>query len=76
LRVAISKPHQNNKDTPQKNTIYPAAGTKIEFSAATIVAFKIKQSKNPVTGSSSHRRQMAKVDDGRLIIDKEWIRPK
>ena len=45
---------------------------KIPFGAAVIFARKIRISKNPVKGTSSHRMQMAKAEKGYIIIEKEW----
>jgi hypothetical protein len=45
---------------------------KYEFSRAVVFARKIDVKKVPVSGSSSHRQQYAKLDDGYFIIEQKW----
>jgi hypothetical protein len=57
---------------PNRNDLFPPAGTKVHFVAAIIYARSIEKKDKPVKGSSSHRTQMAKAEKGYLLIDQEW----
>jgi len=45
----------------------------IRFRAATVYAKKIVISPKLVAFTSAHRGQMAKLDEGILIIEQEWF---
>jgi hypothetical protein len=45
---------------------------KHEFARAIVYARKIDVKKVPVSGSSSHRQQYAKLDYGYFIIEEKW----
>jgi hypothetical protein len=58
---------------PNKNEWFPPAGIKVFFVAAIVYARSIDFKKDkPVKGSHSHRTQMAKAEEGYLLIDQEW----
>jgi hypothetical protein len=64
------------KENPlQNNKLYPSEGSKVYFHSASVVTRNIKKSDKPIKGSSAHRTQLAKVDDGFLFIDKSWYIP-
>jgi hypothetical protein len=66
-------PNQNQN----KSDIFPSAGCKVYFVSATVYARTIEKNNKPVKGSSSHRTQMAKVEDGYCLIDQNWyIKPR
>jgi hypothetical protein len=46
---------------------------KHEFVRAIVYARKIDVKKVPVSGSSSHRQQYAKLDTGYFIIEEKWF---
>lgn len=46
---------------------------KIHFRAATAIARKIQLYDQLVKSSGAHRGQMAKLDNGYLIIEKAWF---
>jgi len=50
---------------------YPSEGTTIYFHSALLGARTIDKVRK-VAGSSSHRTQFTKVEDGYLYIDKDW----
>ena len=47
-------------------------GKEIRFGAAVIFARKIKVEKRLVKSTSAHRMQVAKAEQGYMIIEKEW----
>ena len=65
-----------SKQEPTKNQkpikLFPSAGQLVFFVAAIVNARSIDKRDKPIKGSSSHRTQMAKVEDGYLLIDQEW----
>lgn len=61
-----------SKLQPNKNDWYPPAGIKVFFVAAIVYARSIDKKEKPIKGSSSHRTQMAKAEEGYLLIDQEW----
>jgi hypothetical protein len=66
-----------SKQEPTKNQkpikLFPSAGQLVFFVAAIVNARSIEKKKDKaIKGSSSHRTQMAKVEDGYLFIDQEW----
>lgn len=56
-----------------KNDIYPEAGQKVVFSAATAFARKIKVKDKLVVLTGCDRGQVAKIDSGWIIIDQAWF---
>jgi hypothetical protein len=59
---------QNRKD------ICPDVGVRVLFLAATAFARKIDVKKNRfVILTGSHRGQLAKIDNGWIIIEQEWF---
>lgn len=52
--------------------ICPEIGTKVLFAAATAYARKIDIKDKLVKLTSSHRGQVATIDNGWIIIDQEW----
>ena len=55
-----------------QNDWFPPAGIKVHFTAAIVYARSIEKNKKPISGSSSHRTEMAKAEKGYLLIDQEW----
>jgi hypothetical protein len=55
-----------------KREIRPPEGAKVLFLSASAFARKIDVKKKTVAFSSSHRGQVATLDDGWLIIDRAW----
>jgi hypothetical protein len=62
----------SNYPNKNKNKIFPIAGTQIYFSAATIVARSVEKVTKPIKGSSAHRTQLIKVEDGFFVIGRDW----
>lgn len=69
----MSKQKPNNSIQPQTE-VYPSAGQFLYFTAAIVYARTIIHKKDgpPIRGSHSHRTQIAKVEDGYMLIDQEW----
>ena len=53
---------------------YPVEGKKVFFLAGMVIARDIIKCKHPVKGSSSHRTQIAKISDGQVYIEKDWVK--
>jgi hypothetical protein len=62
-------PTKNNQPSKQ---IFPSEGQFVFFVAAIVYARSIEKQDKPPKGSSAHRTQMAKVENGYLVPDRDW----
>lgn len=67
----MSKQQPNKENQPNKQ-LFPNAGQFVFFVAAIVCARSIEKRDKPSKGFSSHKTQVAKVEDGYLVPDKDW----